>query len=793
MKNELMKEKNKKRIALTQIVLLVIGIIAVSWGAGIVSADEGSKCTPNEYYCNEGTDHGLLLKCNGDGTSSQTIKRCVLGTCNAVTKTCEEYSETSASEAPKPPETTFDFKDTTSDVINAIIADEIKNFAKDLAKMEKEVVGATPTTKVKKTLLQKLFGEKISTFLTKDFIGQASIKSILINAGVAVVTAKVITYFAEKYASERNLGGIQVATWVGAGVGFGTATVLGALGVSGPLGWVAMGGVLVSYGVYMLTGYQTYSREVFTYKSSLWQPMTGENDCNACNNLEFGCSEYICHTYGKACKWLKDQPPYERCIKAEPESNPPIITPIKEAYGQKIFPDDELYEYNYSVSDAGAKIVYSGDEAGCVPPFSQIKIALGTNEVATCKISSEQKIGTITDDEFAAMKEMDQGDVDILNHTFTLPSILTASQSSLENSGYALTNGGNFIYYVRCKDIWGNKNSEDYLVSLCIQQGPDAKPPKIIGNSTSECSGGFCKNGIQTLSKFYVYTDEPADCKWDFQSTSYDNMNYEFEECSQNVNHLIGGSNYGCKGNLTGIKDGVENKYYVSCIDQPELKGTEDANKRNEGNPVEFILRGTNSLVIRNVKINGEQNGTILRDSTNNIKIKIEVETFAGAQEGKSRCSYSRTGEPNSYSLFNNDYKKNYIVKNTQDLNLVEGEYNYFIQCTDIAGNAAATMINFKIETDSEEPVVVRAFRDADTNSLTVITDEKAECVYANFNDLYYFEDGSLMTTINDVEHYTPWVNNQNYYIICRDVYGNPPDPGKHSFVARPFEIPELK
>jgi hypothetical protein len=128
----------------------------------------------------------------------------------------------------------------------------------------------------------------------------------------------------------------------------------------------------------------------------------------------------------------------------------------------------------------------------------------------------------------------------------------------------------------------------------------------------------------------------------------------------------------------------------------------------------------------------------------------------------------------------------------------LNGTYTYSILCEDVAGNADEETISFSVESDGQEPGIIRYFKSSSLggNYLQIITNEPSTCVYSNFGCEYYFDDGtSLISESGDYGqvHYAEWNINQDYYIKCQDEFGNRPGPEDCSATIRPFEIPELR
>ncbi len=90
---------------------------------------------------------------------------------------------------------------------------------------------------------------------------------------------------------------------------------------------------------------------------------------------------------------------------------------------------------------------------------------------------------------------------------------------------------------------------------------------------------------------------------------------------------------------------------------------------------------------------------------------------------------------------------------------------------------------DFTVESDSSPPITVRAYHEE--SYLKIVTDETAECVYDTVDCRYAYEDGTRMSVIDDVDHFTDWKTDVNFYIKCQDEFGNQPLPNECSMVVR--------
>ena len=99
-------------------------------------------------------------------------------------------------------------------------------------------------------------------------------------------------------AAERNQKQIDSAAWTSAAVitlwastakSFGWTSLAPTFGttaiivVGATLAWTAI-------------NYQDFSQEMFIYNVGLWQPPKGGENCQACNEFDYGCSEYQCRS-----------------------------------------------------------------------------------------------------------------------------------------------------------------------------------------------------------------------------------------------------------------------------------------------------------------------------------------------------------------------------------------------------------------------------------------------------------------------------------------------------------------
>ena len=597
------------------------------------------------------------------------------------------------------------------------------------------------------------------------------------SALAAAATAAAIYFiFKAAGAGQQNLNMIANAGLVGASVGFAASfvAILVIESATGPVGWVAAAVTAIVMGIWILFGYQNYVQEIISYQISAWQPQTGGAKCDECNKFEFGCTEYQCKTFGQGCGIVNKGTTQERCVWLNPNDRDyPVITENKTI---SQLPENYIYKKSTDISPPDTGVEITSTSKNCIPPFSSLTLGVTTDEPAQCRIS------TAREKEFDKMvKDMDEGTVQVEKHTKILPNSATANAWALNNlvnnsalpkdTEFEITKGNEYEYYIKCKDANGNENPANFVIKFCVQD-KDLTAPIIKGFFVADKS--FVQfNTPDVVTE--VYTNEPAECKWDFQDKTYNDMSYGMTDCDTTINQATISGN-SCTGNFTGLKNGGENKYYIRCQDRSEDKNT------NTVSEVYTLKVSDKSVLINSITVNGKGNNSIIKDARDVIPVDLEVKTSFGAENGKAKCKYNYL---NTWVDMSFDYKE----INTQTLWLPEGEYTLPISCNDIAGDTDIQLISFKILKDRDVPIVARAYYDV--NNLKVITNEPAECVYTiqqNIACAYNFEDGTAMSEIGELTHYTSWQANKKYFIKCKDTFGNQPLPGQCSIIVKAFE-----
>ena len=547
-------------------------------------------------------------------------------------------------------------------------------------------------------------------------------------------------------------------------------------------GFVVGGAIAVAI---FLATYKQESTEVIRFNCQPWEAPTGGSNYEKCNNQDnLPCSEYQCRSLGQSCQLINPGTEEEKCAWLNRKDvKPPVITEWEVAL---------LTDFNYapvtftSPGDRGARIVYDKSVDGCIPAYTPLSFGISADEPARCKLDYQRKAT------FAEM-QFDFGGSNLYRYNHSQVLSLPGANVAEEESP-VLENDGEFELFIRCMDANGNgdpanrassdasgratpftegvENTASFVFQFCVDKGPDTTPPKII---TTDIINGMPIAYGTTSTGVKLYINEPSLCKWSRSDQAYEKMEEQMS-CKSNVIEMNARRLYECETTLTGLKDGQENKFYFRCEDQQNMPENDRA--RNQES-YEFSLMGTRELVLNEAGPSG-----LIRDSTDVVQVKLTAKTSAGYEEGKSTCEYSDTDEPDSYIPFYTTYKAD--GEHEQELYLPAGDYFYYIKCIDLGGNQDQTTISFTVESDRIAPLITRAYHEE--NFLKLITSEDAECVYGNADCNYLFDDGIKMTVVDGRAHFTDWDTKANFYIKCKDEWGNQPIPDECSMVARASE-----
>jgi hypothetical protein len=502
------------------------------------------------------------------------------------------------------------------------------------------------------------------------------------------------------------------------------------------------------------------SVETVTFSCLPWQAPHGGADCELCNDPSLPCSEYRCKSLGQSCAIVNKGTKAEMCVNVNARDvSPPVIKPLNSAITEGF----SYFDVKEMPPGAGFKIKSSATSTGCIPPFTPMQFGIQTNEPSQCKIDVEPK------GNYSKMSSYFGGNnLYSYNHTeyLSLPSA-----KDFQNSSIALKNGKELTFYMRCIDASGNANEADYALTLCVDPSPDTTAPVIQGTSISN---GGCISAKTENATVGFYVNEPAQCRWSFTDSDYDQMANDMV-CANSPVQVNALQSYICNALLTGIvRDGT--KFYARCKDQPQA-GVNESKRNKNMQSYMFTLRGSNELKLKTIQPNSTIYGMV-----NPSPVELYVETLFGCNDNKAICYYSTSDADNSFVQFYDTNNADGV--STQRLDLTTGLYTYFVKCVDAGGNLVKNSTIFNVNIDSNSPIIARTYEE--DGYLKLVTAFNSDCVYTNSNCDYLFNEGTAMPYSNSTAHVTQWSEDETYYIKCRDEYRS--EPADCSLIVRPTE-----
>ncbi|MDD5699727.1 MAG: hypothetical protein PHH00_00845 [Candidatus Nanoarchaeia archaeon] len=585
--------------------------------------------------------------------------------------------------------------------------------------------------------------------------GVASAVFALFAGGRALLTE----FFAEHPGWSFAYGALQAAS-----TGF-TAGLMLAPTISGILGLAVsplaggLIGLVVAAGIF-LVAYREYKMDYVTFSCIPWQAPTGGTDCDSCGAGGADCTAYQCASLGTGCELVNTAAGEGKPLCTwvdEGDISPPTIEFLTDVLpeGYTYEPIDAIYP-----GDTGVLIKYNG---GKIPISTVLPVGIMNNKISKCSIDSVREENI---DDMIPMLGGISGDESFWgkNHTLSIPILKSP------NATISIQQSGEVNLYVKCESRNGKATTNAFVMQFSVDDIPDTTSPDIKGADI--LSGAPLTMGTDTLDVHIYVSDQSGvpvtgGCRWSHNNYVYDSMENNLT-CNNimNVQGIYPGT-YTCTATLTGLNGGVSNNIYFLCADNLGNIATDD-----DFNP--FVLAGTQALVISSA---GPVNGTLIKDSTDSVKVTLTAQTAAGFNQGQAVCSFSSTGTGRYTEFFNtNSYQ------HSHDLYLTNGTYTYYIRCFDMAGNYDEEAVNLAIETDRQAPTIVRVSHE--NANLNIKTDEEAECVYDIVDCNYPFDSGISMITSDGRTHLTNWVAGRTYYIKCRDLFTTPNEPAQDSCSA---------
>jgi len=531
--------------------------------------------------------------------------------------------------------------------------------------------------------------------------------------------------------------------------------------LTNPVGWIIIIVVIILIIIMKLFGIGKIKNIYYTFQCNPWQAPTGGTKCSQCGSDGKPCSQYSCQSLGQTCELINEESENAECVNVAPnDASAPVISPIT-----------NFLPAGYSVEkfEKGIKVKTSFSEGCIANVYEAIPFGIALNEPGQCVIANEHTT------DFEEMEQSLSTGLYLRNHSLPLA---IPSFDELEIEAFNPDAKSEQNIYVRCQDKSGNKNVDEYVVNYCIKPGNDTTPAVVIDREPFLESVAF----NTTLISGSVFTNEPADCKWDSGDKTYALMQNNFTCLNdfEQREYRMAGSSWRCFGELpiTSINESI---FYVRCLDQPWQNDTSKRNPNTQSYQLKF-KKVVNPLNIDSINVEGKTYSF----ATQVGSVEVVVRT-SGGLDGTARCGY-KWGD-NTIDFFDTWKREHKQVFQA----LLPGNINLPIVCEDSIGNKAEKTAQFTIKIDSEAPSVARVYALAGT--LNVITNEISTCYYnLNSQEQCWFniENASVMSGSNSFVHTTEFNAGSKYYIKCKDSLGN--YPGDCSIILRDgrYETQEL-
>src|SRR3989339_462201 len=503
--------------------------------------------------------------------------------------------------------------------------------------------------------------------------------------------------------------------------------------------WLSKTFGMDDYDAYMWSQLTTV---IIEFHCNPWKAPLGGINCEKCNgDLLKPCSKYRCDSLGQACMLSNLSVEFPLCLSADAnDGKPPVISPLNVSKGYKFMEE----------TANGVKI--RTEDGKCIPEFTTVKFSLKTDKFAQCKYSlNRTKDYTDMDLSFAETTAFTK------NHTtsFMMPSYDSLINELDPEVEFSRDKFANFDMFVRCQDGYGNVNKVEYVVNLCVNDGPDKTAPWITRVIPEN---GKTLRFNTTSSPVTVYVNEPANCRYDtIANKKYENMTYNMT-CQTELSQVsLGG--WPCFANLTNLSLG-NNNFYFKCKDQPWLP--EDNETRNV-NSEDYIY----SLYVSEHKFNisSVSPQDIIKNGFEPAPVTLKAQTFGGVDSGKGICEYSFAQNGSYYQFL-----KTFGYTHTQVFDLMGGNYTIYVKCHDESDDEAYGISRFELQIDTTPPVIVNYTEDG---KIELYTDEKAECFYHPTKCNFDIDNATSMTVGFSQEHFANWDPSITYHVKCADVWGN--------------------
>jgi hypothetical protein len=351
--------------------------------------------------------------------------------------------------------------------------------------------------------------------------------------------------------------------------------------------------------------------------------------------------------------------------------------------------------------------------------------------------------------------------------------------------------GQTYTYYVRCRDMDNQKNTDDAIIRFTI--GTIVSSPSSGSTSGSSSSGavppvltnlyptGTLPAGTSE-TEMSVQTNEAAYCRYSTTpGVAYNSMTKSFSYDKAKLVHTI---------NVVGLEDNKVYEYYVKCRDMAGNRNTSDVVVRFGVGGVNYSPYSPTSPgqdVTPPYRYDGVPKGDATKKAdylpTSTRQTLISLKT-----DEKAICRYSDVSGI-GYGQMKLFDTTNDISHSTQVSGFNEGQtYKYYIKCSDEHNNINTDdfIITFKVAPpdDVAPPVITILYPYSDVIyttrevQLIIQTNESASCRYATEQGVAYNSMKKSFTKQSANQHAAKITGLQDYvyysfFVRCKDLEGN--------------------
>ena len=564
----------------------------------------------------------------------------------------------------------------------------------------------------------------------------------------------------------NNIFGIPPGALIAVGVVAGSGLVIGGIvAIFNVLAGIITAGVfliaaIILFLIFFFLGLGKVCKKVtVNFKCKQWETPKGcvQADADKCNSDPLKpCSEYRCKSIGAACKIVNKGTKNEKCVPTANDGVPVVISADMNRSSA-----NGTYT---SVTPNGFTITNSNVPNGCVRAYTYLDLGILTNKLAECRYDFEEKDFKDMSADFKDVGNDSDGQYSTKHLTkFFLPEPAHMITYDPETGQFQQTTwNGDVTLYVKCSDVWGNENTNQYLIKSCVNPGPDVTPPMIL--RTIPESGSYIKKDREELTSIFLI-NEPAECKWSKENKGYDDMENNLT-CTTTFDEGTD-EGYICSTDLS-LNDSLTSNYYVRCKDQPWLDLMNASDLANIGNPTRntmtasfvYTLNKFDKLpVIESITPEGEI-------KTKEVPIGITLEAKTSGADGNLVCGWDVDGGYN-YAVQMEETGGSTHTQRITSLN--EGAHTLYVSCEDKAGDFAEKSSSIIITVDKSAPEITSLRKDG--ADISIGTNEPTECY--TYGAACSGSESLIAAGFTTEHKITNAQVGKTYYIKCKDDQDN--------------------